>query len=66
MVIDEKQSENTNDTEEEVASSTNPKVMTVDESNAEVTPTAMVKSTLNWQSHSIWFSSDRNRKQHQV
>jgi len=38
MVIDEKQSENTNEMEEEVAPVTDPEVMPVDESS-----TAMVK-----------------------
>jgi hypothetical protein len=46
MVIDEKQSDNVNEMEEEVASTTNAEVMTTDESNTEVPPTTMVQYSL--------------------
>lgn len=64
MVIDEKQSENTNDMEEEVASTSNSKVMTVDESKTEVAPTAMVHKIVP--SHWNCLSFHRNRKQHRM
>lgn len=51
MVIDEKQSENTNDMEEEVTPSRDTKVTTIDQSKTEVTSTAMVQSALNSQFH---------------
>ena len=63
MVIDEKESENTNDMEEEVAPTRDTKVTAVDQSKTEVTSTAMVQQTLNSQFCLICFSLDRKRKQ---
>ncbi len=60
MVIDEKQSENTNEMEEEVAPVTDPEIMPVDESS-----TAMVKQSLNIKSFAF-FRIIRNKKQYRM
>jgi len=63
MVIDEKQSENINEMEDEVAPVIDTDVMPVDESNIEPPPAIMVKYSFIIEYFTV-FRIIRNKKQH--